>query len=92
MHLLIRSLFIYSVKSAKLFKKQIFSILLLNRSFFYHHVSYRKHASVDRTLQEVNIYEQRKYRKLLCVLIITTGIHYFHHFELFCIAKFVLQI
>jgi hypothetical protein len=28
---------------------------------FYHHVSYRKHLSVDRTLQEVNIYEQRKY-------------------------------
>jgi hypothetical protein len=35
--------------------------LLLNHSFFYYHVSYRKHASVDRTLQEVNIYEQRKY-------------------------------
>jgi hypothetical protein len=33
--------------------------LLLNRSFFL--PSRFIHASVDRTLQEVNIYEQRKY-------------------------------
>ena len=26
------------------------------------------------------------------VLIFTAAIHYFHHFELFCIAKFLLQI
>jgi hypothetical protein len=25
-------------------------------------------------------------------LIFTTGIHYFHHFELFCITKFLSQI
>ena len=36
-------------------------ILVVKPLLFYHHVSYRKHASVDRILQEVNIYEKRKY-------------------------------
>ena len=28
----------------------------------------------------------------MCFDFFATGIHYFHHFELFCIAKFVSQI